>query len=114
MTDNAPFARLAPRSEARPVDALPGIVRRTLVTGDKTMVVEFTLAKGSVIPPHSHPHEQCGVVIKGKVRFSSGETSMDLNAGDAYCFQGDNVHSAEALEDSLVVDIFSPVREEYR
>ncbi len=107
-------AKLVYNGEVTPVNQMPGIKRRTLCSGDKTLIAEFELAAGSVIPEHSHPHEQCGYVAKGRLIFASGETSKELRPGDGYCFPGGVPHSVTAIEDSIAVDIFSPVREEYK
>jgi len=106
--------KLVHRADITPVDALPGIRRRTLCYGARTLVAEFEIAKGAVIPEHSHPHEQCGYVVRGRLVFASGGTSKELRAGDGYCFPGGVAHSVTALEDSVAVDVFSPVREEYK
>ena len=103
------------RSDTRPqVEALPGIKRRTICWGERTLVAEFVITAGAVIPDHSHPHEQAGYIAKGRLLFRSGEQSAELSAGDGYCVPGGLVHSVVALEDSVAVDIFSPVREEYK
>jgi quercetin dioxygenase-like cupin family protein len=107
-------AKLISRSDVVPVEALPGIKRRTLCWGAHTLVAEFEIAAGAVIPEHSHPHEQSGYVVKGRLIFSSGGVSKELRAGDGYSFPGGVAHSVTALEDSIAVDVFSPVREEYK
>ena len=92
---------------------LEGIDLTTLVHGDKTLMGQFILAKGSVIPAHSHPHEQTGIMISGKLRFVVEGEIMDVETGDSWCLPGGVEHSAEALEDSVVIEVFSPVREDY-
>lgn len=90
-----------------------GAVMKPLVHGDKTLLCEFRLAKGASIPPHSHPHEQTGYLVGGKMRFVIEEKEFQAEAGDSWCVKGDVVHSAEVLEDAVVVEVFSPVRMEY-
>ena len=92
---------------------LEGIDITTLVHGDKTLMGQFKLAKGAVIPAHSHPHEQTGIMISGKLRFVVEGEIMDVETGDSWCLPGRVEHSAEALEDSVVIEVFSPVREDY-
>ncbi|MGB5422209.1 MAG: cupin domain-containing protein [Desulfobacterales bacterium] len=92
---------------------LEGIDITTLVHGDKTLMGQFKLAKGAVIPAHSHPHEQTGIMISGKLRFVVEGEIMDVETGDSWCLPGIVEHSAEALEDSVVIEVFSPVREDY-
>jgi quercetin dioxygenase-like cupin family protein len=99
--------------EARAVELFPGVTRRTLNSADNSTLVEITLAKGSVVPMHTHPHEQNGYVVSGRVRFQIGDEVKELAAGDGYCATGNQPHGVTALEDSICIDIFSPVRHEY-
>jgi len=92
---------------------LEGVDLTTLVHGEKTLMGRFTIAKGSAIPAHSHPHEQTGIMISGRLRFKVDGKIMDVESGDSWCLPGGVEHSAEALEDSVVVEVFSPVREDY-
>ena len=94
-------------------ELLEGIDLTTLVHGDKTLMGQFKLAKGSIIPTHSHPHEQTGIMISGKLRFVVEAEIMDVETGDSWCLPGGVKHSAEALEDSVVIEVFSPIREDY-
>lgn len=91
----------------------PGVVRRTLTSGDRTTLVEVTLAAGSIVPSHSHPHEQIGYVVRGRVTFQIGDRVQELGAGDSYCVPGGEPHEVHTLEDAVCIDIFSPVREEF-
>jgi quercetin dioxygenase-like cupin family protein len=90
-----------------------GVQLSTLVHGEKTLMGEFKIAKGSAIPPHSHPHEQTGIMISGRLRFKVEAEIFDAQSGDSWCIPGKVEHSAEALEDSVIVEVFSPVREDY-
>lgn len=101
------------KNTGEPRQLLDGINLTTLVYGDKTLMAKFTLEKGSAIPTHSHPHEQTGIMISGKLRFVVDGEIMDVEPGDSWCLPGEVEHSAEALEDTVVVEIFSPVREDY-
>jgi quercetin dioxygenase-like cupin family protein len=100
-------------ADAKVVEMLPGVTRRTLNSGDRTTLVEISIAKGAAIPVHDHPHEQIGYVAKGSLRFQIGNETLDLAPGDSYCIPGGVGHGVEALEDAVAIDIFSPVREEY-
>ena len=91
----------------------PGVELSTLVHGEKTLMGEFKIAKGSLVPAHAHPHEQTGILISGKLRFKVEAETFDAEAGDSWCIPGSVEHSAEALLDSVVVEVFSPVREDY-
>ncbi|CAB1061526.1 hypothetical protein D1BOALGB6SA_6301 [Olavius sp. associated proteobacterium Delta 1] len=92
---------------------MEGIELTTLVHGEKTLMGQFKIARGSAIPAHSHPHEQTGFMISGKVRFNVDGEIVDVETGDSWCLPGNVEHSAEALEDSVVIEVFSPVREDY-
>jgi quercetin dioxygenase-like cupin family protein len=92
---------------------LEGVQLKTLVHGDKTLMGKFKLAKESRIPVHNHPHEQTGVIISGKLRFKIEEELFEAESGDSWCIPGGIQHSVEVLEDSEVIEVFSPVREDY-
>ncbi|HXF51907.1 MAG TPA: cupin domain-containing protein [Dehalococcoidia bacterium] len=103
----------AARDDARAVAMFPGVTRRTLSSGERTTLVEITLSRGAVVPEHTHPHEQVGYVVSGRIRCRIGDETRELRAGDSYLAPGGVPHVVEALEDAVCVDIFSPVREEF-
>ena len=85
-----------------------------LVGGDKLMLSFLEMAEGSTVPEHSHPHEQAGLVLEGKLRFRIGEEEQLMEPGDAFIVPGNVVHSGEVVAGpAKVLDIFSPVREDY-
>lgn len=92
---------------------LPGIRQKTRVFGDRTLMTEFLLTKDSVLPSHSHPYEQTGYLVKGHIILKIGETEHDTAAGDAWCIPANMAHGATIIEDSVAIEIFSPVREDY-
>ena len=100
-------------TEAPAVEMFPGIVRRTLNSGDRTTLCEIVLDAGAVVPAHTHPHEQVGYVASGRVRFEIEGEKRELGAGDSYLVPGGAEHLVTAIERSVCIDIFSPVREEY-
>ena len=99
--------------DAAAVEMFPGVVRRTLNSGDRTTSIEVTLTEGAVVPSHTHPHEQVGYVASGRVRFEIDGEERELRAGDSYLVPGGASHEVTALEPSVCIDVFSPVREEY-
>lgn len=105
---------LVANSEATPVEMLPGIVRRTLNEGARTMLCELRMAKGAVVPAHTHPHEQIGYLASGRLRFRIGDVWRELGPGDSWCVPGGVEHEVHVLEDTVCIDVFSPPREEYR
>jgi quercetin dioxygenase-like cupin family protein len=100
-------------SEATAVEMFPGVVRRTLNSGDRTTLAEISLANGAVVPSHTHPHEQIGYVARGRVLFEIEDDKRELTVGDSYLIPGDVPHEVTALEKSVCIDVFSPVREEF-
>jgi quercetin dioxygenase-like cupin family protein len=105
---------LVHRSSAKPVEMLPGVVRRTLTEGERMMLVEVTLEQGAVVPAHTHPHEQIGYLASGRLLFQIGDERRELAAGDSWLVPSNVSHQVTVLETSIAVDIFSPPREEYR
>ena len=80
----------------------------------KEMMLSFVdLKKGAVVELHSHPHEQVGRVLKGRLHFFVGDADQVLGTGEMYVIPGDVPHRVIALEDSEAIDIFHPVREDY-
>ena len=100
-------------TEANAVEQFPGVVRRTLNSGDLTTLIEVTLDEGAIVPDHTHPHEQIGYVATGRVRFEIDGEERELRAGDSYLIPSGVSHEVTALEPSVCIDVFSPVREEY-
>jgi len=94
-------------------EVLPGIKMKTLVYGHKTLLVEFRLARSAELPGHAHPHEQTGYLVSGRIELKMGERATIVEAGGSWAIPGGVSHSARALEDSVAVEVFSPVREEY-
>jgi quercetin dioxygenase-like cupin family protein len=100
--------------DAHQVEMLPGVHRRTMGITDEAMLCEFFLERDSVVPEHSHMNDQVGYVIYGKVAFKIGDDEHICNPGESYAIPGGILHSARALVDSLVIDAFSPPRNDYR
>jgi quercetin dioxygenase-like cupin family protein len=93
--------------------AVPGIEQKTLAYGEKTLMIEFLLRKGSRIPQHSHPHEQTGYLVRGRIRLLIGPEEKDVMPGDSWCIPSAVEHGADILEDSVAIEVFSPVRKDY-
>ena len=94
-------------------DVLQGVRRKTLAYGEKTLSSEFQLAEGNQLPGHSHPHEQTGYLVAGKILLTIGEETYQVEPGDSWCIPGHVEHSATALENSVAIEVFAPVREDY-
>lgn len=93
-----------------------GVFRTTLSYGDEAMLCHFEARKGAKIPLHNHPAVQSGFCIKGKVRFQRGEDGDHFIAepGTSYFFGPNEHHAADFIEDSEFVEVFSPMRPEYK
>lgn len=92
---------------------LDGVHFKTLVHGAGTSLHEFKLDKGSTIPMHSHPHEQTGYLVSGKMNFTIDNIKTLAETGDSWNIPGNVEHGVEVIEDCIVIEIFSPVREDY-
>jgi quercetin dioxygenase-like cupin family protein len=92
----------------------PGVRIRTCAC-DLTMMSFVDIDPGAVVEEHSHPHEQVGLMLKGRAVFVIGGEEKTLGPGDMYRIPGGVRHRVVALDEPVqVIDIFSPVREEYR
>jgi quercetin dioxygenase-like cupin family protein len=92
----------------------PGVTAR-IVSGEKLMFSLVTLEPGAVVPAHSHPHEQLGMMVSGTMEFTiAGETRL-LTGNEMYLVPGGVPHAAKAGPGGAVaLDAFAPPREEYR
>jgi len=91
-----------------------GVSRKILTYGGNVMMVEVTMKKGGVGTVHAHPHEQISYIAAGSFRFTVGDETQVVSAGDSLYMPPNVVHSTVALEDnSIVVDIFTPIREDF-
>jgi unsaturated pyranuronate lyase len=95
-------------------DLAPGVHARTF-WGERMLMALVDLDANAIIPTHSHPHEQVGIVIKGEPEFTIAGEVKKLKPGDMYVIPGGVGHSViVGLEPAQVLDVFSPVREEYK
>lgn len=92
---------------------LAGINLRTLVYGEKTLFTEFKMEKGRQLPRHSHPQEQTGYLVSGHLRLTIGNETFDVEPGDSWCIPANLEHQAEIMLDTIAIEVFSPVREDY-
>jgi len=95
------------------IDLGPGISRRLLVHGPALMLVEFTFEGGRDLPIHTHPHEQVGYIVSGRVRLNMNGEIRDLGPGDSYHALPNVPHGAFICEPTVVVDAFTPPREDF-
>jgi quercetin dioxygenase-like cupin family protein len=95
-------------------EVAPGVILRTM-WGEKVMMSLVEVASGAVMPLHSHPHEQTGIMMQGEFEMTIGGETRVLSEGDAYIIPGGVEHGVRGLAGwSLALDIFSPPREDYK
>jgi quercetin dioxygenase-like cupin family protein len=104
------------RWEDMPKEALSDVLERRLITGDRMMLAHVYLKKGAIVPRHSHENEQITYILEGGLRFWIGSDEsqvIDVLAGEVLHIPSHVPHKAEALVDTLDVDIFSPPRQDW-
>lgn len=92
------------------------LIDRRRVIGEHCMISHVTLHRGFKVPMHHHPNEQFAVIVSGKMRFTlpdveGGQRVVTLGPGEVLHLPPDVPHEAEAIETSVVLDIFSPPSE---
>ena len=91
-----------------------GVVRKVLAYSENLMNVELKFEKGAIGAKHSHPHEQIGYIISGSLLFQEeGREDKVLVTGDSYYVEPDVVHGVVALEETMLLDIFTPMRKDF-
>ena len=99
-----------------PEEKLSPMLSRKLVTGTRMMLAHVYLKKGCIVPKHSHDNEQLTYILEGALRFEIGDDGAEevvVRAGEVLHIPSNVPHMAEALEDTLDVDVFSPPREDW-
>jgi len=104
------------RWEDLPWEQLNEKLERRLITGDRIMLAHVLLREGCIVPRHQHENEQFTFILYGALRFRLGEDGSEtvvVRTGEVLHLPGNVWHEAEALEDTLDMDIFSPPREDW-
>jgi quercetin dioxygenase-like cupin family protein len=104
------------RWEDMPKEKVTDHLERRLVTGDRMMLAHVYLKKGCVVPRHQHDNEQLTYILEGSLKFWIGEDESKVvivKAGEVLHLPSMVWHKAEALEDTLDVDVFSPPRQDW-
>jgi quercetin dioxygenase-like cupin family protein len=99
-----------------PKESLSPTLDRRLITGERIMLAHVYLKKGCIVPTHSHENEQVTYILEGALRFWLGEDGLEervVRAGEVLHIPSNLPHKAEALEDTLDVDVFSPPRKDW-
>jgi quercetin dioxygenase-like cupin family protein len=89
------------------------MVSRKIVTGEREMLAQVYLKRGCLVPMHSHESEQMTYILQGALRFHIGGEEIIVREGEVLHIPSRVPHQAEALEDTLELDIFSPLRAEW-
>ncbi|HMH26054.1 MAG TPA: cupin domain-containing protein [Gemmatimonadaceae bacterium] len=92
------------------------MLERRLITGDRMMLAHVYLKKGCIVPKHSHENEQLTYILEGALKFKFGEDGAEeivVSAGEVLLIPSNVPHMAEALEETLDVDVFSPPRQDW-
>ncbi len=96
--------------EAVPLEMMSDVISRRLFTGEKAMVAQVFLKKNAVVPLHHHESEQITYILKGALKFELQGTEVVVREGEVLHIPSNVPHRAIALEDTLDLDIFSPIR----
>jgi quercetin dioxygenase-like cupin family protein len=99
--------------EGRASEPEAGLKRRVLAYNEKLFLAEHEMRKGWVGKVHSHAHDQIVYVVRGHLKVSCQGRTFELRTGDTFVVRGGVEHGASALEESLVIDVFTPWREDY-
>jgi quercetin dioxygenase-like cupin family protein len=85
-------------------------IQRQFINTTSATIARFILKKGAIVPTHQHPNEQIAFVVEGKLKFTVDGREVTISAGELLCIPANVPHSAEAMEDTLDIDVFTPPR----
>ncbi|SRR6266436_3885632 len=112
-TKTFPDLVVVPREKGKESAPEKGLKRRVLAYNDKLFLAEHEMVKGWVGSVHSHPHDQIVYVVQGHIKVTSQANTFELRTGDTFVVRGGIEHGASAIEDSRVIDVFTPCRGDY-
>jgi quercetin dioxygenase-like cupin family protein len=95
------------------LDKMTEMISRKIISGDRLMLSHVYLKRGALVPLHAHESEQMTYVLQGALRLSIAGEEVVVREGEVIHIPGAVPHQAEALEDTLELDVFSPPREEW-
>ncbi len=101
------------RWENEPVEELAPLIGRQVLSTDGMTIARIHLRAGAAVPRHAHPHEQVATVLEGRLRFVLGDDEVEVGAGESMFVPSGVPHEVEALEDTLVLDVFAPARDDW-
>jgi quercetin dioxygenase-like cupin family protein len=88
-------------------------IQRKFLSGDRLTVARFELKRGGIVPRHAHESEQITQVLRGVLKFAIEGREIVVRGGEVLCIPGWVEHEVEVLEDASVIDVFSPVRQDW-
>ena len=94
-------------------EKLNPLLDRQMITGDELMLARVLLKKGCVVPEHSHVNEQLTYILEGALKFWIGGKEIVVRAGEVLCIPSNLPHKAEAIEDTVDLDVFYPPRQDW-
>lgn len=106
-------ARFILKSEAPVEEVGPGLTRKILGYNNEIMAVQAMFEEGAVGEMHKHPHSQVAYVVSGKFEVTVGDETRTLVAGDSFYVAPETMHGAVCREAGVLIDMFSPVREDF-
>lgn len=95
------------------IEICPGITRRTVADGKTMYQMMATLAAGSIMPAHSHPQEQIVHILEGRMKLIVSGVPHELRRGESFYLAANVPHGVETIEETMVLDTFSPPRDDY-
>ena len=101
------------RWDDEPIEELNPSIGRQMLNGAAMTLARITLASGAVVPEHRHENEQIATVLVRSGSIRVGDEERVVGAGESVLIPGDVPHSVVALEDSVVLDVFAPRREDW-
>lgn len=110
---NEPASGLVRLKETATTTPEDGLSRQVLAFSPGMMLVRHLMRPGWKGARHSHPHEQLVYVIRGRLRFVRGSEIFEVGPGDSFIVPGGIEHEASTIEESEVLDVFTPFREDY-
>ncbi len=112
-TDQASSKLQHIRLQDMPVEQLNPLIDRQFVFGERSMLARIILRKGSIVPQHSHDNEQITYVLEGALKFAIDGKEVIVRGGEILVIPSNMPHSAEAVEDTVDLDIFCPPRADW-
>jgi quercetin dioxygenase-like cupin family protein len=96
-----------------PLEVMSGTISRKVISGERAMVAQVFIAKGGIVPTHQHESEQITYILEGALEFQLEGRTVLVRKGEVLHIPSNVPHSAVAIEDTVDLDIFSPIRTDW-